>query len=32
VAVAEANGLQLVTDDDLIVSVAGEVATALAAS
>jgi predicted nucleic acid-binding protein len=32
VAVAEANGLRLVTDDDLIVSVAGEVATALAAS
>jgi predicted nucleic acid-binding protein len=32
VAVAEANGLQLVTDDDLIVSVAGDVATALAAS
>jgi predicted nucleic acid-binding protein len=29
VAVAEANNTRLVTDDDLIVSVAGEVATAL---
>ena len=30
VAVAEADGTRLVTDDDLIVSVAGEIATALA--
>lgn len=30
VAVAEGNGTRLVTDDDLIVTVAGEVATALA--
>jgi predicted nucleic acid-binding protein len=31
VAVAEADGTRLVTDDDLIVTVAGEIATALAA-
>jgi predicted nucleic acid-binding protein len=30
VAVAEANGTTLVTDDDLIVAVAGDIATALA--
>jgi len=30
VAVAEADGTRLVTDDDLIVTVAGEIATALA--
>jgi predicted nucleic acid-binding protein len=30
VAVAEANGTRLVTDDDLIVAIAGDIATALA--